>query len=605
MPKNYQRHAPKLPSYLYIKRGVFYYRYRISNFFSENLAHREIRVSLRTGFKREAIAMAKKIHPKVSEAIEALPYSDDGLSNDERIVQIRQQVRNFVDELLAEPNKKAVSERDIRLRLNGFLKYEMDRAANCPDPLPELECIHPDGSVTPRSNEKVFDSIAHEQALESNSMEHAEDWFEANIIELAFRDIFERAEITPDNAIVLAKNYQRTKSVLNRVIAARLRGDYAFEQPFYAAESVPYPRTVQERPLQPSRPTVQPKPTLLLSELINRYCTTQLADKAWEEHTLTDHRGRLENILDILHDKPAEEVSREDMRRMRDVLMKLPPSRKKSKKYQGKSVAEILKMDYEKTLSATTVNIVIDAIASMFAWAIREQLLTANPAIGLKVRNDTPDIDKKEPFSIEDIQKIFFSGDYTPRAFRNPAYYWVPLIGLYSGMRLEEICQLRCKDVYEDEGIFVFDINAGTDSETDSKKLKTKNAIRKVPVHPYLISKGLLDYLEKVQKNKKVRLFPELKITPKSPKYGKQVGKNFAALIQRKGIEGKKSFHSLRHSFAQFFKERGMHDETFRQVFGHQQTELASTTYGSRIPSKICFERIISRLSYTEEDQKK
>ena len=183
-----------------------------------------------------------------------------------------------------------------------------------------------------------------------------------------FRDIFERAEITPDNAIVLAKNYQRTKSIVNRVIAARLRGDYAFEQPFYAAEPVLYPRTVQKRPLNSSMTAVQTEPQLLLSELIDRYCKIQLADKAWEEQTLTDHRGRLENILDIIHDKPADAVSREDMRRMRDVLMKLPPSRKNSKKYQCKSVEEILKMDYEKTLSATTVNIIIDAIASMFAW---------------------------------------------------------------------------------------------------------------------------------------------------------------------------------------------------------------------------------------------
>ena len=106
MPKNYQRHAPKLPSYLYIKRGVFYYRYRISKFFSENLAHREIRVSLRTGFKREAIAMAKKIHPKVSEAIEALPYSDDGLSNDERIVQIRSKSVTSLMNFLLSPTKK-------------------------------------------------------------------------------------------------------------------------------------------------------------------------------------------------------------------------------------------------------------------------------------------------------------------------------------------------------------------------------------------------------------------------------------------------------------------------------------------------------------------
>ena len=32
--------------------------------------------------------------------------------------------------MLAEPNKKSLSERDIRLRLNGFLKHELDRTAH-------------------------------------------------------------------------------------------------------------------------------------------------------------------------------------------------------------------------------------------------------------------------------------------------------------------------------------------------------------------------------------------------------------------------------------------------------------------------------------------
>ena len=60
--------------------------------------------------------MAKKIHTKVSASTEAFAYHDDGLSNKDRIVQIRQQVRSFVDELLAEPNKRAIPETDIRLR---------------------------------------------------------------------------------------------------------------------------------------------------------------------------------------------------------------------------------------------------------------------------------------------------------------------------------------------------------------------------------------------------------------------------------------------------------------------------------------------------------
>lgn len=297
------------------------------------------------------------------------------------------------------------------------------------------------------------------------------------------------------------RSYQRTKTTLNKIISARQRGDYAYEQPFYAAEGTQYQRAedlshVTSSLSKTSTPCEQ---HLLLSELIEKFCTSQIADGAWKPHTLIDHRNRLENIVDILGDIEAAKVTRQQMRLVRDTLKKLPPSRKKKPAYRDKSVEEILQMEYDKKLSIKTVNDSIEAISSMFGWAIREQLLTGNPSTGLKLRDEEPDIEKKDAFDLADIKQIFFSGDYNPSAFSKPAYFWCPLIALYSGMRLEEICQLQCKDVYDDEGVWVFDINPATDTEEASKKLKTKNAIRKVPVHPYLISKGLLKHLEKVR----------------------------------------------------------------------------------------------------------
>ena len=600
MAKSPTRNAPKLPSYLYKKRGVFYYRFRISKFFSKKIGAGEIRVSLRTGFKREAIAMAKKIHPTVSLRLQTASSLEASQAN--LLPELRQQVRQLVDDLLAEPYKSPISERDIRLRLNGFLKHEMDSDAQNDTIPPEISAIHPEGSIEHFQQDEMLDRYAREIAHGANTLENSAEWHDLNLLELIQREVFDRAEITSHNALSIARSYERMKATFFRIKAARSRGDFAYETPFYASEAIEYPR---KKHLDICLTAKLPDPSsqendLLLSELISRYCTTQLADKVWEEHTLTDHRGRLENILDILHDKPAKMVSRDDMRKVREILMKLPPSRKKLKRFQGKSIEELLKIPHKKTLSPTTVNIIIDAISSMFSWAIREQLLTSNPAIGLKVKEEKLDIEKKEPFTKEDIEKIFFFGDYKETAFTNPAYFWVPLIGLYSGMRLEEICQLRCKDVYQVEGIWIFDINPATDTDAESKKLKTKNAIRQVPVHPNLIEAGLLNYLEKIKKSKQIRLFPELKITEKSPKYGKQVGKNFSALVKRKGIVGKKSFHSLRHSFAQFFKERGLHNTTFRQIFGHQQTELASRTYGTTLPIKKCYEEIISILDYSQ-----
>ena len=221
-----------------------------------------------------------------------------------------------------------------------------------------------------------------------------------------------------------------------------------------------------------------------------------------------------------------------------------------------------------------------------------------NPAQGLELKDERQHVELKPPFSNDDIRKLFFSGDYLPENFKNPAYYWVPLIGLYTGMRLEEICQLHCEDIYEDEGIWVIDITGDSKDGLDDKNLKTVNARRKIPIHDDLRNFGLLDYLSQMKNNNYLRLFPLLNKTDKSPKYGKQVGKQFSELVRTKGIRDKKSFHSLRHTFSDFFKKSNTHNDIFRQVFGHEIKELAGRQYGSKFSPKQCYDEIISKLDF-------
>jgi integrase len=57
-------------------------------------------------------------------------------------------------------------------------------------------------------------------------------------------------------------------------------------------------------------------------------------------------------------------------------------------------------------------------------------------------------------------------------------HYWIPLIGLFSGMRQEEICQLHVEDVREAWGI----------NSRPPRKLKNATAARLVPVHKDLIA---------------------------------------------------------------------------------------------------------------------
>ena len=131
-------------------------------------------------------------------------------------------------------------------------------------------------------------------------------------------------------------------------------------------------------------------------------------------------------------------------------------------------------------------------------------------------------------------------------------------------------------------------------------ELKTKNAKRKIPIHNVLQYLGLIQYMQSISMKSK-RLFPCLTKTERSPKYGKQVGKQFSAWIAKMGITGKKSFHSLRHTFSDFFKMKDMHTPIFTQIFRHEQNSLAMRQYGNTFSVRQCHDEFIGILHYSGE----
>lgn len=583
----------KAPSFLYLKNGIFYYRYRFPGWLIAHMGHTEIRVSLRTGHRPQALRLARDLHSRLQRALEM-----EDLPTHEELQRLLQ---HALDEVLNEPNKTLVTPDEIRRRLNGYLRFMLDKDAQSDEGRPIAHELDQNGSVVSTIG---LDTVMLESAMELqrqlNSFDRVEDWLPLSIMEMVAEQVFDRTEIGHDNVMALAKSYMAMQVTFKRIQAARVSGDYGPEQAFYSAESTPYPRSTA-MPAPASTPIeIHRQPSLLLSELIERYSSTRLSDGAWKEHSVKDHLSRLQNIIDVLGDKDAASVTREEMRLVRDTLRKLPPSRKKSPRYRNKSIAELLAMPHAVTISVKTVNIIVEAISGMYEWAIREQLFTINPAKGLSIRDTQPDVEKRDPLTPEDIKAVFFSGDYKPSSFANSAYYWVPLIGLYTGMRLEEICQLHLEDICQDsEGVWIFDIKESAEDGLKDKILKNKNARRFVPIHSELIEFGLLRHKEKLVAHKECRLFPELKKTPSSPKYGKQVGKNFSRLLAKKRIKGTKSFHSLRHSFSQFFKVRNLHNDLFRQIFGHEIVELAGRQYGERFSAKQCLD-LISMLNFQE-----
>ena len=336
-------------------------------------------------------------------------------------------------------------------------------------------------------------------------------------------------------------------------------------------------------------------------KLLGEYKQAKLSEGAWRVSSLPDHENRLGYLIEIIGDKPVQEISRADMKSFRETLQKLPPNRTRSPRYRGKSISEVVLMSHEKTLNVKTVNIIIEAISSFFEWCVREEYINKNPAKDLQIRDSRDPKSLRDAFTYEEIRQIFRSEEYLKTRTAKPHYFWPPLIALYTGMRLEEICQLHCGDIRLDgqSNQWIIDICDAPDADnTMQKHIKTRNARRSIPIHEALIDAGLLAYMHAMKEAGHPRVFPQLRRTAKTPKFGKQVSKAFSALLKSLDITGKKSFHSLRHTFSHYFHERGLHNDVFRQIFGHEIEGLAGKQYGTKFGIAQCYDEIISKIDW-------
>ena len=109
--------------------------------------------------------------------------------------------------------------------------------------------------------------------------------------------------------------------------------------------------------------------------------------------------------------------------------------------------------------------------------------------------------------------------------------FWLPLVAVFSGLRLEEICQLNVDDVRTSESSVYFDVNA-----RPPRKLKNETTVRQVPVHSALEQLGFLGYIGQLRKANEQRLFPDLEPGGADDRLGTGSGKWFTRYRQQIGI---------------------------------------------------------------------
>jgi hypothetical protein len=223
----------------------------------------------------------------------------------------------------------------------------------------------------------------------------------------------------------------------------------------------------------------QPQLTQIIPKFIGEFETSG----RWTEKTKSENEAVFNLFLEITGDLPVDSYDHQTIRSYKEILQKLPANKNKIQKYKNKSIQEILKLPDVKPMAVNSINKNIRRLSQLFKWAVQNGYLQRNIVEGMSLPETKRQDQYREVFTKGDLEKIFATPIHQTKEYRYSYYYWLPLLGLYTGARIEEICSLYLEDFRVEHGIDVISINSNHD-----KKLKSKAAQRLIPVHPQLKS---------------------------------------------------------------------------------------------------------------------
>lgn len=313
----------------------------------------------------------------------------------------------------------------------------------------------------------------------------------------------------------------------------------------------------------------------------------------WTEKARIDYRHWLKVFQEIAGDKPVASYGKADGLAFKAVLMKLPANSRKLKALRSLPYADAAEKAAAlgmPPMSIANFNKAMSRVGAFFKWASANSVVEIrNPIDGLKITDDQRAQDKRDPVSPDHLATLFSSPLW--RSCRSERFcaqpgnvvmtdhwrFWLPLLGLWTGARSNELGQLLLSDIKQEEGVdFLHVID-----DTESKRLKTASARRHVPVHDQLKALGFLSFVaeRRSQSRPSDRLFPDLQAGALGY-YSDTVSKFFSGYMIKVGIKTEKtSFHSLRHNFQDACRHAKMY-QGHREAIAGRDEEGTGRLYG-------------------------
>ncbi len=330
-----------------------------------------------------------------------------------------------------------------------------------------------------------------------------------------------------------------------------------------------------------------------------------------KEKTIIVYKTTIEHFIEIVGDIPIDTITSEKVFEYKDIYLKLPKNHHSERRFKGKSVDELLKMNIKETRSVYTMNQSLRRLSTFANWCLANTSLQTNP-----FRHATEKLVNKKKtqkhFTDEEILKIFDPEVFLPSTIQRRGYtpnrtgnYFIPLIMLYTGCRITEICQLHIDDLYKVNDIWIFDLNENECEccpTNQFKSIKNASSIRKIPIHPSLIEIGLCRYRNLVEKQGETRLFPKLNYQDKggwSGAFSHFFNVTYLPKVGLKNLKDRKTdTHSFRHTCLNKMKSLGIVEGYAMEYAGHHHQSVTFTTYSARYDPSNLLENCVKKIKY-------
>lgn len=509
--------------YLRREADSFVFRRRVPASIQSRLGTKELYRSLKTTVRRVAKARAAHLFIATERLFQVISEDEETLSYED----IQAAVRHWLG-----------TSQLWRQRLDGYLK-----------------------NLSPGSLRHYHEQLP-DMLLDMGKLEHVSS--EANLIEEAWTAL----EYSDYAGWGSGETLEKTKTVFRKVLKEYV--DKRMQEVFEPDEV---------RTTSPSSAVATSANMSRLSTFIGAWHKAITngygGSKALSDETTDQYLQSVELFIGMMGDLPVGKITFDIAGEFREKLLKLPASHGKSRTGSRKKELAIAKSNVTgPRLTMKTAKRHFSGLGSIWKWLIAQKHIPAQlrPFAGHSFPGTKSTKSARDAWSTEDMERLFSSTDYR-QAPGDSALHWLPLISLFSGLRLEEICRLRPdQDIIMRDRIYCFDIKArpGWDPKTEAGS-------RIVPVHSWLLSHGFREFVERQRLARCEHLFAELPLRRK--KLSPDFSRDFSRIKMSLGIGKKTTFHSFRHTFRTGLGSTNHKDSHIDAVMGHEAGRSEGRVY--------------------------